>query len=634
MTRRPARSRMLEAMRDAGYGVTDLPGERQRADREPAARADQCRAARQRQSGAEPRGLRCASLPACPTLSAARSPRAGACRRPTPSSRRAASTLPVRLYGNAAVAIQPARGYNIDPKSHLSRSGPGAAARLSRLLSLAAATPSAPTRSSTTASTAISNGCRARPLALSGDCYPEVALGPLPQLYPFIVNDPGEGTQAKRRTGAVIIDHLTPPLTRAETYGPLKDLEALVDEYYLASGLDRRRRDALQARHPRPHAQQPPRPRRRLHRRRRGRPAAPRRLSLRPQGSADPRWPARLRRIARRAGCETRSARRARPRAARPRRRPRPVPDPRPGIDFGFKEFDPLTCDMATAWTGPRPALLAALSDDPWRSAGDTVERLEGLRAAPPVIAAASCAGRTVPADARRSRSCRRRGPALARRLRPGRDRRAADGPRRPLRRPRPIRRADARAARRAADRAQFLFASTTAPCRRRPPGSSGQKSAEDLLAPPLPGSRRLPASRSALSAWGTSNMRTGGDDIAQALALIGAQPVWEPSSWRVTGFEIIPLAKLGRPRVDVTCASPASSAMPSRRRSNFSTGPSAPSARSTRPTTTTRSPPACAPRRQDSDAAGMPRGRRARTWPATASSARSPAPMAPACRR
>ena len=47
--------------------------------------------------------------------------------------------------------------------------------------------------------------------------------------------------------------------------------------------------------------------------------------------------------------------------------------------------------------------------------------------------------------------------------------------------------------------------------------------------------------------------MRTGGDDIAQALALIGAKPVWEPSSWRVTGFEIIPLARLGRPRVDVT---------------------------------------------------------------------------------
>ena len=46
---------------------------------------------------------------------------------------------------------------------------------------------------------------------------PEAVLGPLPHLYPFIVNDPGEGTQAKRRTAAVIVDHLTPPMTRAES---------------------------------------------------------------------------------------------------------------------------------------------------------------------------------------------------------------------------------------------------------------------------------------------------------------------------------------------------------------------------------------------------------------------------------
>ena len=55
------------------------------------------------------------------------------------------------------------------------------------------------------------------------------------------------------------------------------------------------------------------------------------------------------------------------------------------------------------------------------------------------------------------------------------------------------------------------------------------------------------------ITAWGTSNMRTGGDDIAQALALIGAKPMWERASGRVTGFEIITLAMLGRPRVDVT---------------------------------------------------------------------------------
>ncbi len=79
-----------------------------------------------------------------------------------------------------------------------------------------------------------------------------------------------------------------------------------------------------------------------------------------------------------------------------------------------------------------------------------------------------------------------------------------------------------------------------------------GQKSAEDLLVRHFQDYGQYPKSLG-LSAWGTSNMRTGGDDIAQALALIGAKPVWEPSSWRVTGYEIIPLAKLGRPRVDVT---------------------------------------------------------------------------------
>jgi cobaltochelatase CobN len=56
-----------------------------------------------------------------------------------------------------------------------------------------------------------------------------------------------------------------------------------------------------------------------------------------------------------------------------------------------------------------------------------------------------------------------------------------------------------------------------------------------------------------ALSAWGTSNMRTGGDDIAQALALMGVRPTWDAASRRVTGFEILPLDVLDRPRVDVT---------------------------------------------------------------------------------
>jgi cobaltochelatase CobN len=75
-------------------------------------------------------------------------------------------------------------------------------------------------------------------LALSSTCYPEVALQAIPNIYPFIVNDPGEGSQAKRRSQAVIIDHLTPPLTRAELYDGLAKLETLIDEYYEAQTLD------------------------------------------------------------------------------------------------------------------------------------------------------------------------------------------------------------------------------------------------------------------------------------------------------------------------------------------------------------------------------------------------------------
>ena len=61
----------------------------------------------------------------------------------------------------------------------------------------------------------------------------------------FIVNDPGEGAQAKRRTAAVIIDHLTPPMTQADSHGVMAELESQMDEYYEAAGMDRARSDAL-----------------------------------------------------------------------------------------------------------------------------------------------------------------------------------------------------------------------------------------------------------------------------------------------------------------------------------------------------------------------------------------------------
>jgi cobaltochelatase CobN len=75
-------------------------------------------------------------------------------------------------------------------------------------------------------------------IGLSGECFPDLLLGDLPLIYPFIINDPGEGSQSKRRAHAVVVDHLTPPMTTAQTYGPLAELNQLVNEYYAVEKLD------------------------------------------------------------------------------------------------------------------------------------------------------------------------------------------------------------------------------------------------------------------------------------------------------------------------------------------------------------------------------------------------------------
>jgi cobaltochelatase CobN len=149
------------------------------------------------------------------------------------------STIPIPgiQLGNIFVGIQPSRGYDIDPglNYHAPDLEP-TPAYLAFYYWL---------RQKFGAQAVVHLGKHGnlewlpgKSLALSETCYPEVALGTMPHLYPFIVNDPGEGSQAKRRSQAVIIDHLTPPMTRAELYGSLQQLEGLVDEYYEAQSLD------------------------------------------------------------------------------------------------------------------------------------------------------------------------------------------------------------------------------------------------------------------------------------------------------------------------------------------------------------------------------------------------------------
>jgi len=84
-------------------------------------------------------------------------------------------------------------------------------------------------------------------VALTGACFPEIVTGALPVIYPFIVSNPGEAAQAKRRIAGVTIGHLPPPLTAGGPSGDAHALELLLDEYAQAEGLDRRRRERLAA---------------------------------------------------------------------------------------------------------------------------------------------------------------------------------------------------------------------------------------------------------------------------------------------------------------------------------------------------------------------------------------------------
>jgi cobaltochelatase CobN len=84
-------------------------------------------------------------------------------------------------------------------------------------------------------------------LGLSASCAPDGVLGDLPLIYPFIVNDPGEGTQAKRRAHATIVDHLVPPMARADSYGDMAKLEQLLDEHATVAALDPAKLPAVRA---------------------------------------------------------------------------------------------------------------------------------------------------------------------------------------------------------------------------------------------------------------------------------------------------------------------------------------------------------------------------------------------------
>ncbi|SEE60148.1 cobaltochelatase CobN subunit [Tenacibaculum sp. MAR_2010_89] len=159
----------------------------------------------------------------------------------SPNYKEGAFLIPGFLSKNIFVSIQPSRGYNLDLQaSYHSPDLPPPPAYLAYYIWL---------QHHFKADALVHIGKHGnlewlpgKSVALSKEtCFPAAILGPIPHFYPFIINDPGEGTQAKRRNQAIILDHLIPPMTRAENYGDLLKLELLIDEFYESALVDRKR---------------------------------------------------------------------------------------------------------------------------------------------------------------------------------------------------------------------------------------------------------------------------------------------------------------------------------------------------------------------------------------------------------
>jgi len=283
-------------------------------------------------------------------------------------------------------------------------------------------------------------------VALSSECWPEALVGDLPVIYPFIVNDPGEAAQAKRRIGAVTLGHVPPPMKASETPRRLTRLEALLDEFSNADGLDPRRRDRL---------------------------------------IGDIRAEAQALGVEADLGLDTASCP-----AEAITRIDRFVCDVKES-QFGdglhvwgrAPEASDGEFDTSASVTAERQALLDALdgrriaagpSGSPWRGRTDVLPTGRNLFTTDP---------RSVP-----TRAAYRQGESLA----------------------------------------------------------------EELIRRHLQDEGDWPRGL-VVDLWGSATMRTAGEEFAMALALLGVRPVWDEGSERVSGVEVLPIAELDRPRIDVT---------------------------------------------------------------------------------
>ena len=282
-------------------------------------------------------------------------------------------------------------------------------------------------------------------VALSENCFPEIVTGSLPVIYPFIVSNPGEAAQAKRRIAAVTLGHLPPPLTGAGLDENQHKLERLVDEYAQADGLDRRRRDRLA------------------------------KLIVETAQKTG---------LASEAGVARTDA-----------------------PDEALRRIDAWLCDLKDFAIKDGLHIYGRASEDE----PDAMRRQSADAEKAALLAALD--GRHVKA-----------GPAGA----PARGRSDV------------------------LPTGRNLFTSDPRTMPTPTAYDLGKAAAEEVVRGYMQSHGDWPRSL-VIDLWGSASLRTGGEEIAQGLALMGCRPQWDSATGRITGIEVLPPATLGRPRVDVT---------------------------------------------------------------------------------
>jgi cobaltochelatase CobN len=374
-------------------------------------------------------------------------------------------------------------------------------------------------------------------LGMSASCGTDAAIGSLPLIYPFLVNDPGEGTQAKRRAHATIVDHLVPPMARAETYGDIARLEQLLDEYAQVNAMDPAKAPALrgeiwtliqaaQLDHDL------------------GLDAAPDdeifdEFVLHVDG-----WLCEIKDAQIRDGLHILGQ--------------VPEGDELINLVLAVLRSSQIFGGQANGVSGLRTALglgeeatlpevdvveaqarelVATLAAGSWSADAvpEIVERIVGAPNAEASAALRFACQEVIPRLSRTSDEiC-----GILHALEGGYVPAGPSGsPLRGLINVLPT--------------GRNFYSVDPKAIPSRMAYQTGQAMAESLLQRHLDEAGEYPQSVG-LSVWGTSAMRTSGDDIAEVLALLGVMPVWDDASRRVVGLEAIDLTELGRPRIDVT---------------------------------------------------------------------------------